>query len=204
MPLVEKSVLVGYSTVQMFDLVERVEDYPKFLPWCADAKVLTRETLPDGEERTVATLRINYRGVSQSFTTENFQRRGEYLRMTFKEGFADMLQGAVGEVLISDSGSGTVYAFADGKGEVGFISSVSQPFCGGCTRARMSSAGVLYTCLFATHGIDLRAPLRAGASDEELLGLIRGRWQAREDRYSELRGQTAPDPRKVEMHHIGG
>ncbi len=94
MPLVEKSVLVGYSTVQMFDLVERVEDYPKFLPWCADAKVLTRETLPDGEERTVATLRINYRGVSQSFTTENFQRRGEYLRMTFKEGPFHALDGA--------------------------------------------------------------------------------------------------------------
>lgn len=100
------------------------------------------------------------------------------------------------------------HAFVDGQGEVGFISSVSQPFCGGCTRARLSSAGVLYTCLFATHGIDLRAPLRAGASDEDLLSLIMGRWQAREDRYSELRGQpaaeTPADPRKVEMHHIGG
>jgi cyclic pyranopterin phosphate synthase len=100
------------------------------------------------------------------------------------------------------------HAFVDGQGEVGFISSVSQPFCGGCTRARLSSAGVLYTCLFATQGIDLRAPLRAGASDEDLLGLITGRWQAREDRYSELRGQpaaeTPADPRKVEMHHIGG
>jgi cyclic pyranopterin phosphate synthase len=100
------------------------------------------------------------------------------------------------------------HAFVDGQGEVGFISSVSQPFCGGCTRARMSSAGVLYTCLFATQGIDLRAPLRAGASDEDLVALITGRWQAREDRYSEQRGQpsteAATDPRKVEMHHIGG
>lgn len=112
------------------------------------------------------------------------------------------------------------HAFADGQGEVGFISSVSQPFCGGCTRARLSSAGVLYTCLFATHGIDLRAPLRAGASDAELLDLVGGRWRSREDRYSELRSeirrqsrqdarasssdQATTDPRKVEMHHIGG
>ena len=96
------------------------------------------------------------------------------------------------------------HAFADGQGEIGFISSVSQPFCGGCTRARLSSAGVLYTCLFATQGIDLRAPLRAGASDDELLSLIGQRWRNRDDRYSELRGKTAPDPHKVEMHHIGG
>ncbi len=94
MPLVEKSVLVGYSTTQMFDLVERVEDYPKFLPWCADAKVLVREPMPSGEERTLATLRINYRGVTQSFTTENLQRRGEYLRMTFKEGPFHALDGS--------------------------------------------------------------------------------------------------------------
>ncbi len=94
MPYVEKSVLVGYSTVQMFDLVERVEDYPKFLPWCAGASVVAREPLNGGEERTLATLRINYRGVSQSFTTENLQRRGEYLRMTFKDGPFHVLDGS--------------------------------------------------------------------------------------------------------------
>ena len=97
------------------------------------------------------------------------------------------------------------YAFADGQGELGFISSVSQPFCGDCSRARLSSDGVLYTCLFATQGLDLRAPLRAGASDDELLAAIRGCWLGRADRYSELRGRTAPasGPR-VEMNHIGG
>lgn len=98
------------------------------------------------------------------------------------------------------------YAYADGAGEVGFISSVSQPFCGDCTRARLSSEGMLYTCLFATHGSDLRAPLRSGADDESLLELIRGCWRRRDDRYSELRripvrGQPA---RKIEMHYIGG
>ena len=98
------------------------------------------------------------------------------------------------------------YRFADGGGEVGFISSVSQPFCGDCTRARLSSDGVLYTCLFSVAGTDLRGPLRAGASDEDLAGLIRGVWALRKDRYSEQRRalrHEAPLPR-VEMHYIGG
>lgn len=99
------------------------------------------------------------------------------------------------------------HAYADGGGEIGFISSVSQPFCGDCSRARLSSDGVLYTCLFATHGLDLRAPLRAGADDEELLALIRNRWTVRADRYSELRAtlraSAAQEP-KVEMNYIGG
>jgi cyclic pyranopterin phosphate synthase len=97
------------------------------------------------------------------------------------------------------------YAYADGAGEIGFISSITQPFCGDCSRARLSSDGVLYTCLFATQGLDLRGPLRAGASDEELLQAIRGGWQARTDRYSELRGQSAASPAaRVEMNQVGG
>ncbi|MGH8252779.1 MAG: GTP 3',8-cyclase MoaA [Steroidobacteraceae bacterium] len=97
------------------------------------------------------------------------------------------------------------HAYRDGAGEIGLISSISQPFCGDCSRARLSSDGVLYTCLFATHGLDLRAPLRAGASDEELLDAIRARWSARADRYSELRDRTAKsaEPR-VEMNQVGG
>jgi cyclic pyranopterin phosphate synthase len=97
------------------------------------------------------------------------------------------------------------YLFEDGAGEIGFISSVTEPFCGACSRARLSSDGVLYTCLFATHGQDLRTPLRQGANDEELLERIRGTWKARTDRYSELRA-TLPDTdeKKVEMYYIGG
>ena len=99
------------------------------------------------------------------------------------------------------------YTYDDGAGEIGFVSSVSEPFCGDCNRARLSSEGVLYTCLFATRGLDLRAPLRAGASDAELLELLRSAWTQRTDRYSELRselrGSEAP-LRKVEMHYIGG
>jgi len=99
------------------------------------------------------------------------------------------------------------YTYDDGAGEIGFVSSVSEPFCGDCNRARLSSEGVLYTCLFATRGLDLRAPLRAGASEAELLELLRSAWTQRADRYSELRselrGSEAP-LHKVEMHYIGG
>jgi cyclic pyranopterin phosphate synthase len=98
------------------------------------------------------------------------------------------------------------HVFADGTGEVGFISSVSQPFCGDCSRARISSDGSFYTCLFATQGVDLRAPLRAGASDEELYELVRNVWTVRRDRYSELRAsmRDSADLHKVEMNYIGG
>lgn len=100
------------------------------------------------------------------------------------------------------------YAFADGQGEVGFISSVTQPFCGACSRARLSSDGALYTCLFAQTGTDLRAPLRAGASDSDLAQIMRNIWTARADRYSEQRASlralgTAQQP-KIEMNYIGG
>jgi cyclic pyranopterin phosphate synthase len=99
------------------------------------------------------------------------------------------------------------WRFDDGGGEVGFISSVSQPFCGACSRARLSSEGKFYTCLFAEQGIDLRAPLRDGADDAELLRIISGTWLARTDRYSERREQlrsAAPEAKKIEMYYIGG
>jgi cyclic pyranopterin phosphate synthase len=99
------------------------------------------------------------------------------------------------------------YGFKDGKGEVGFISSVTQPFCGDCSRARLSADGVFYTCLFATAGTSLRDVLRSGAADEELSQLIRNVWLKRGDRYSELRAdlrQKAGNQPKIEMYYIGG
>ena len=94
--------------------------------------------------------------------------------------------------------------YRDGAGEVGVIASVTQPFCGGCSRARLSAEGRLYTCLFALRGHDLRTPLRAGADDLELAEDLRGIWTKRTDRYSELRtAETAALP-KVEMSYIGG
>jgi cyclic pyranopterin phosphate synthase len=99
------------------------------------------------------------------------------------------------------------WRFDDGGGEIGFISSVSQPFCGACSRARLSSEGKFYTCLFATHGLDLREPMRSGAGDAQLEQLIRDAWLGRSDRYSELRDSLRaekPAGRKIEMHYIGG
>jgi cyclic pyranopterin phosphate synthase len=96
------------------------------------------------------------------------------------------------------------WRYADGAGEIGVVASVTQPFCGGCSRARLSAEGRLYTCLFAARGHDLRAPLRLGASDEELAEQLRAVWTRRTDRYSELRtAETASLP-KVEMSYIGG
>jgi cyclic pyranopterin phosphate synthase len=99
------------------------------------------------------------------------------------------------------------WRFDDGVGEVGFISSVSQPFCGACSRARISSEGKFYTCLFATQGLDLRAPMRAGATNGDLLQLLRTTWGERTDRYSELREELRliePQSKKIEMYYIGG
>ncbi len=79
-----------------------------------------------------------------------------------------------------------------------------EPFCGSCTRARLSSDGQLFTCLFASRGADLKGPLRDGASDEELRAIIAAVWHAREDRYSELRAALRGEAEKVEMYYIGG
>ncbi|WP_005033110.1 GTP 3',8-cyclase MoaA [Holophaga foetida] len=96
------------------------------------------------------------------------------------------------------------WRYLDGEGEVGFIASVTQPFCQGCDRARISAEGRLYTCLFAASGMSLRDPMRAGASDEELAQLITQRWNIRDDRYSERRSELTERLPRVEMHHIGG
>jgi len=96
------------------------------------------------------------------------------------------------------------YLFEDGSGEIGFVTSVSEPFCGSCTRARLSSDGKLYTCLFATGGMDLKGPMRAGATDEELLQMLVDIWQKRTDRYSEERAKHPDHEQKVEMYYIGG
>jgi GTP 3',8-cyclase len=96
------------------------------------------------------------------------------------------------------------YRYRDGGGEVGVIASVTQPFCGDCTRARLSADGKLYTCLFAVRGHDLRGLVRSGATDEELAAAIAGIWTVRQDRYSELRTAETADLPKVEMSFIGG
>jgi len=96
------------------------------------------------------------------------------------------------------------YCYRDGRGEVGVIASVTRPFCGACTRARLSADGSLYTCLFATTGHDLRALVRDGSSDGDIAASIGGIWRERSDRYSELRSAATRDLPKVEMSYIGG
>ena len=100
------------------------------------------------------------------------------------------------------------YRYRDGGSEIGVIASVTTPFCGDCTRLRLSPEGRMVTCLFATVGKDLRGPLRSGASDEELAAIVAGVWSARDDRYSEERSSMTEELRakreKVEMYQIGG
>jgi GTP 3',8-cyclase len=96
------------------------------------------------------------------------------------------------------------YRYRDGGGEVGVIASVTRPFCGACTRARLSADGSLYTCLFAATGHDLRALVRTGAGDDEIAAAIGGIWGARADRYSELRSAATGELPKIEMSYIGG
>ncbi len=96
------------------------------------------------------------------------------------------------------------FRYADGGGEVGVIASVTQPFCGDCTRARISADGSLFTCLFATSGYDLKELLRSDTTDDELSEHIRSVWEHRDDRYSELRASATEGLPKVEMSYIGG
>lgn len=99
----------------------------------------------------------------------------------------------------------TRYRYRDGSGEIGVIASVTKPFCDNCTRLRLSPEGKLYTCLFATKSTDLLKPLRSGATDDEILSIVRNIWNIRVDRYSEERSfLSKPVGKKVEMYHIGG
>ena len=96
------------------------------------------------------------------------------------------------------------YRFVDGAGEIGFVTSVTRPFCGTCSRARLTAVGELYTCLFGAAGHDLRALLRGGASDDDLVAAVGGVWAARDDRYSEVRSAATTALPKVEMSYLGG
>ena len=101
----------------------------------------------------------------------------------------------------------TRYRYKDGSGEIGFIASVTKPFCGDCTRIRLSTDGKIYTCLFSGEGVSLRDPMRSGADDNELRDMITGIWTVRSDRYSEERAASPNGegtPRKIEMYQIGG
>ena len=119
----------------------------------------------------------------------------------------EALDGAFGVEPVDPGYRGEVakrWRYKDGGGEVGVIASVTQPFCGDCTRARLSAEGKLFTCLFALRGHDLRALIRGGATDEQLAEALANVWNTRKDRYSELRSEATKSLPKVEMSYIGG
>jgi cyclic pyranopterin phosphate synthase len=103
-----------------------------------------------------------------------------------------------------DVGATNGWRYADGSGEIGVIASVTQPFCGDCTRARISAEGKLYTCLFAARGTDLRALVRSGATDDVLRDAVAAVWTRRADRYSEIRTERTTELPRIEMSYIGG
>jgi len=98
------------------------------------------------------------------------------------------------------------YSYEDGQGEIGFISSVTKPFCGDCNRARISADGSIYTCLFSSKGMNIRSLMRGGASDNDLMNVFQNIWRSRTDRYSELRKSNTKKnkPSRVEMYTMGG
>ena len=137
-------------------------------------------------------------GVSNGWRMDDVVPSGEVVRR-ISEHFALEPVGANYEGEVAER-----WRYADGAGEIGVISSVTQPFCGSCTRARLSTEGRLYTCLFASQGHDLRALLRGGFDDDQIAAAIGELWRGRSDRYSEIRSSRTAGLRKIEMSYIGG
>ena len=192
------------------------------------------EGIAAAERAGLAPLKINcvvQRGVNDHTAVELARRfRGsghvvrfiEYMEVGNRNGWdltqvvpaaelAQQLDVALGIEPIERSYPGEVaerWRYRDGSGEIGIIASVTRPFCGACTRARLTTDGRLVTCLFASRGTDLRGPLRAGADDGELRALLAQVWGRRTDRYSEIRSEATDPlrarPRKLEMYELGG
>ena len=151
-----------------------------------------------GTGHTVRFIEFMDVGTLNSWNLDEVVPSAELIELISKEWSIEPIEAAYGGEVASR------YRFTDGAGDVGFISSVSAPFCGDCTRLRLSAEGKLYTCLFGTNGTDLLTPLRSDGSDDEIRALMEATWTKRDDRYSELRGGTPLDTPKVEMSYIGG
>ena len=167
------------------------------------------------DEHSILQLAGHFRGSGAILRFIEFMDVGSTNRWQLDEvvsarQMADIIHAEFPIVLVSPNYRGEVakrWRYLDGAGEVGFIASVTEPFCGDCGRARLSAVGKVYTCLFATEGHDLRDLIREGASDKALARRIRTIWMSREDRYSELRSSTSATvnrAHRVEMSHIGG
>ena len=166
-------------------------------------------------EHSVLHLASHFRGSGAILRFIEFMDVGSTNQWQFDEvvsarQMADIIHAEFPIAPISSNYRGEVakrWQYLDGAGEVGFIASVTEPFCGDCARARLSAVGKVYTCLFATEGHDLRELIREGASDKALARRVHAIWENRVDRYSELRSRTSATvnrPQRVEMSHIGG
>jgi cyclic pyranopterin phosphate synthase len=185
---IDAAVNVGFSPIKINMVVERNVNEESILPMARRLR---------GANYILRFIEFMDVGNSNRWRSERVVPAQEIVSMIS----AEM---PVEPVLENDRGVATRYRYRDGGGEIGVIASVTAPFCTDCTRARLSADGKLFTCLFAQQGTDLRTPLRAGKSDDQLRDLLRGVWQKREDRYSELRGTIATRDAKVEMSYIGG
>lgn len=151
-----------------------------------------------GTGHTVRFIEYMDVGTSNSWNPDEVVRSADILEQLSERWKLEPVDGAyIGEVA-------SRYGFVDGGGEIGFISSVSEPFCGDCSRLRLAADGTVYTCLFASGGTDFKTPMRSGATDQELSEMLVRLWSARDDRYSELRGGVPIDFPRIEMSYIGG
>ena len=166
-------------------------------------------------EHSISQLAAYFRGTGMILRFIEFMDVGSTNRWKLEEvvsvrQMVDIIGAEFPIVPVSPNYRGEVakrWRYLDGTGEIGFIASVTEPFCGDCSRARLSAVGMLYTCLFATSGFDLKALIREGGSDKALARHICSIWENRTDRYSELRGKLPEQvsrQERVEMSHIGG
>lgn len=186
---IEAAESVGLGPIKINTVVKRAVNEDEILP-----------LVERFSNRDIAVRFIEYMDVGScnGWSRAEVVSRDEILRLLHTEfALEPVVAQELGEVARR-------WRHVDGGGEIGIISSVSEPFCGDCCRARLSADGHLYTCLFASAGHDLKEPLRAGASDSELRELVTGIWQGRSDRYSEERAEMTEDVQRIEMSYIGG
>jgi GTP 3',8-cyclase len=186
---IEAAQSVGLVPVKINAVVKRSENYNAILPLARHFK---------GSGAIVRFIEFMDVGATNGWRMDDVVPSAEVLALIHRELPIEPLEAAYpGEVAQR-------WRYADGSGEIGVVSSVTQAFCRTCTRARLAIDGMLYTCLFASRGHDMRALLRGGGSDEELAASVRQVWRGRDDRYSEIRHAAAPARDRIEMSYIGG
>lgn len=186
---IESAARAGFTNIKVNCVVRRGLN---------DAQILPLARHFHGTPHVLRFIEYMDVGATNGWRTQEVMSAAEILELIDRELPLDPLPRALGSDVAER------YRYRDGGGEVGVIASVTRAFCGDCTRLRLSADGQLYTCLFSAFGTDVRGPLRAGASDEELLALVRGVWERRADRYSQERAEQTVPRRRLEMSYLGG